>query len=97
MKIIDDAGLRAVFAELDRRANLGLSPWSKADLASQLGIKKQAINIWTKVPAERVPAVSQLLGLKKSILRPDLYDTSDDGVAPLKRKGAGHDRSRAAR
>lgn len=84
-KIIDDAGLKAVFRELERRANAGLTPWSKADLASEIGVKKQAINNWRKIPAERVPMVSRILGLKKSTLRPDLYEPVDDGLPPAKR------------
>lgn len=79
MKIVDDAGLKAVFKELDRRASEGERPWSKAGLAEEIGIQKQAINNWRKVPAERVPIVARILGLKKSVLRPDLYEAADNG------------------
>ena len=74
-----DAGLRAVFRELERRANEGLDPWTKTGLAKSINVHKQAINSWVKVPGKHVPAVSKVLGIKKSLLRPDLYDASDDG------------------
>ena len=80
MRMIDDVGLRAVFSELERRANAGLSPWSKAELASQIDVTKQAINNWSKVPAERVPMIARILGLDRGVLRPDLYE--EDYKAP---------------
>ncbi|WP_341356137.1 YdaS family helix-turn-helix protein [Rhizobium tumorigenes] len=47
---------------------------SMADLARGLGLTRGAIAQWERVPAERVPAVSQLTGLPGRIIRPDLYE-----------------------
>ena len=46
---------------------------SKTALADALGIRPQAINNWTRVPANRVRAVSDLTGIPDYVLRPDLY------------------------
>lgn len=78
-KIIVDPGLQAVFKELERRAARGETPWSKAGLAALIGVQKQAINNWSRVPAERVHLVAHILGLRKSVLRPDLFGRIENG------------------
>lgn len=47
-------------------------------LARQLGIAQPSVSNWTRVPAERVVAVEALTGVRRAVLRPDLY--GDDPV-----------------
>jgi len=47
-------------------------------LARALGISQPAVSNWQKIPAERVLAVAALTGLKRSVLRPDLYPIMDE-------------------
>lgn len=42
-------------------------------LASKLGISKQAVSMWGKIPAERVIAIEAATGIPREELRPDLY------------------------
>lgn len=44
-----------------------------AALARKLGIKRQAIYQWSRVPAERVLEIERLTGLSRYILRSDIY------------------------
>ncbi len=44
-----------------------------ASLASKLGIKRQALYQWKRIPAERVIAVERATGVPRYELRPDLY------------------------
>jgi DNA-binding transcriptional regulator YdaS (Cro superfamily) len=45
-------------------------------LAEKLGIAAGSIYGWRRVPAERVPQVSDATGLSPHTLRPDLYRQS---------------------
>ncbi len=45
----------------------------KAALARAIGVTPQAVNGWSRVPAERVLAVSGVTGVPTHTLRPDLY------------------------
>jgi TorA maturation chaperone TorD len=47
-------------------------------LARALGISQPAVSNWQKIPAERVLAVESLTGVKRSLLRPDLYPIMDE-------------------
>lgn len=51
-----------------RRAGISIG-----QLAKSLGISRQAIYRWQRVPAERVPEVARLTGITPNILRRDLY------------------------
>lgn len=42
-------------------------------LARKLKITSQAVSQWDKIPAERVPEVAAATGLRRHLLRPDLY------------------------
>lgn len=44
-----------------------------AELASQLGIKPQAISGWKRIPPLRVLDVERITGVPRHELRPDLY------------------------
>lgn len=43
------------------------------DLASELGITKQAVYQWRKIPAERARDVERITGIPREYLRPDIY------------------------
>jgi TorA maturation chaperone TorD len=51
-------------------------------LAQALGISQPAVSTWQRIPAERVLAVEALTGVRRSVLRPDLYPEAPDGAAP---------------
>jgi len=51
-----------------RRADISMS-----ELADKLGISRQAISKWTRVPAERVLDVARFTGISPSVLRRDLF------------------------
>jgi DNA-binding transcriptional regulator YdaS (Cro superfamily) len=43
-------------------------------LAEGIGLSRSAVYQWRgRIPAERVPAISNVTGIPKSRLRPDLY------------------------
>lgn len=71
-----DAGLKALFEELDRRASDGKDIGNKTDLARALGVSKQTISQWRRVPvypANRVLEIEKLIGIKRWKLRSDIY------------------------
>jgi DNA-binding transcriptional regulator YdaS (Cro superfamily) len=46
---------------------------SKRKLALELGVTRQAISQWRKVPAARCIKIEQLTGVSRHELRPDIY------------------------
>lgn len=68
-----DPGLRAVFKELDRRKQAGEQPATRVELAAALGIKKQAITRWLRVPPARAVKIESLIGIPRETLRPDIF------------------------
>ena len=42
-------------------------------LATKLGISKQAVHQWRKVPALRARDIEQITGIPREELRPDIY------------------------
>jgi TorA maturation chaperone TorD len=44
-----------------------------SELARRIGIAQPSISNWSRVPAERVLAVEAATGVKRAVLRPDLY------------------------
>ena len=46
---------------------------SRAKLASELGVTRQAISKWRHVPLKYVRRLSQFTGLSPAVLRPDVY------------------------
>jgi len=58
----DEAGLALVLTKI-----------TKADLAKGLGIKKQNLTRWKKVPPHHVPKVSELTGLSREQILPSIY------------------------
>ena len=49
-----------------------------SELARRIGISQPSVSNWDKVPAERVLAVEATTGVNRKILRPDLYQESDE-------------------
>ncbi len=45
-----------------------------SELARQLGVKRQAVFAWKRIPAERARKVSEITGIPLADLRPDLYE-----------------------
>ena len=44
------------------------------ELARLLGISKQAIYKWTKVPASQIIRIEKATGVPRELLRPELYE-----------------------
>lgn len=42
-------------------------------IADACGITREAVWLWTRVPAERVLVVERVTGLSRHLLRPDIY------------------------
>ena len=56
-----------------------------AALARDLGISRQALHQWKRIPPLRVLTVERLTGVPRETLRPDLYPLASvaDGVLPV--------------
>jgi TorA maturation chaperone TorD len=52
-----------------------------AGLARKLGIAQPSVSNWSKVPPERVIAVETTTGVKRNLLRPDLYPEAAPEIA----------------
>ena len=46
---------------------------NRSRLAKAIGLTREAVRRWTRVPAERVVAVEKATGVPREKLRPDLY------------------------
>jgi DNA-binding transcriptional regulator YdaS (Cro superfamily) len=42
-------------------------------LASKLGISKQAVSMWKRIPTDRIIAIEAATSIPREELRPDLY------------------------
>ena len=49
-----------------------------SELARQLGISQPSVSNWDRIPAERVLTVEAATGVNRKLLRPDLYQESDE-------------------
>jgi len=47
---------------------------SLSELARQLGLTRQAVSHWDKVPIKYLRVVSEMTKIPREKLRPDLYD-----------------------
>lgn len=47
-----------------------------AQLAAKLGLARQAVYQWKRIPAERVAEVERITGVPRAELRPDLYEAA---------------------
>jgi DNA-binding transcriptional regulator YdaS (Cro superfamily) len=46
---------------------------SASQLARALGITRQCVCQWRKVPLKHVRAIAQFTGISRAVLRPDIY------------------------
>lgn len=46
---------------------------SVAKFAEKIGVSRQVVYLWDKIPAERVVEVEKATGIPREFLRPDLY------------------------
>jgi len=51
-----------------------------ASLARGIGIAQPSVSAWSRIPAERVLAIEALTRVHRVVLRPDLYESSEDQV-----------------
>ncbi len=52
-----------------------------ASLARTIGIAQPSVSAWSRIPAERVLAVEAFTRVERSVLRPDLYGSSEAQVS----------------
>src|SRR5258708_10795255 len=52
-----------------------------ASLARAIGIAQPSVSAWARIPAERVLAVEALTRVDRTVLRPDLYGSSEAQVS----------------
>jgi len=52
-----------------------------ASLARAIGIAQPSVSAWARIPAERVLAVEALTRVERTVLRPDLYGSSEAQVS----------------
>jgi len=71
-----DPGVAAVVDALNIRAVRNLSPRNKVELADALGVSKQAVSMWHRIPVLHVLKIEQVLGVHRTIQRPDVYGPS---------------------
>ena len=63
LSLMDDPGLERALAAAGNRA----------ELARRLGLSRQAIAKWRRIPADQIIAVEAATGIPRETLRPDLY------------------------
>jgi DNA-binding transcriptional regulator YdaS (Cro superfamily) len=91
--ITGDASDRDENISLTLRAALktaGKAVGGKTELARMLGINRQALYQWRKIPAERVVEIERLTGMRREELRPDLYLRQTLAAAIAMVKAAGY-------
>ena len=59
---------------------------SRAELARRLGLSRQAMHCWVRVPLNRLKLVSRITGIPAAVLRPDLFDSEQK---PRRKKSGG--------
>ena len=84
-------GVNRVWKELASRKHYGLSPKTQGELAAMLGITRQAINQWTKIPPEYVMDISEALGIPPEEIRPDIFGSKVQRTHIRKAKAAKKD------
>ena len=89
-----DRGMQAIEALTNQRDKGGRRILTKVGLAAALGISRQALGQWDRVPPWHVLEVERITGINRTILRPDLYPgesiVSKAGAKGAKRARRGH-------
>jgi len=49
---------------------------SVAKLADMLGVSRQVLYKWKRIPADRILEIERLTGVPRASLRPDLYEAA---------------------
>lgn len=80
-KMVKMAFTAGMSSQVEVDCGLFLTRGAKAKIARALGITKQAVSQWRRVPAGRVLIVSEITGIPPHELRPDIYPEPDDEVA----------------
>lgn len=73
IKTYSDPGLQAVMEALLARYDNDETIGTKTELALALGISKQAISLWQRVPVEHVLTIEALIEVPRHVQRPDVY------------------------
>lgn len=76
---LDTAISRAYHRSMDIVAEVIKAAGGPSALAKSLGVKRQAIYQWGRIPADRVITIERLLGgrITRHQMRPDLYPTDE--------------------
>ena len=67
--------VRVTMQNLENGVDEALAAHSGAELARALGLTRQAIYQWDRVPSKHVLRVEKITGVPRQRLRPDLYPT----------------------
>ena len=54
-----------------------------SELARKIGIAQPSLSNWSRIPAERVPAVAEITGIDRAQLRPDLFGGSSSMASDI--------------
>src|SRR6187551_2011063 len=54
-----------------------------SELARKIGIAQPSLSNWSRVPAERVAVVSEITGVDRVLLRPDLFGESSNTTSNI--------------
>lgn len=68
-----DPGMVAILTELSRRRASREAPSNVATLARRIGVSRQTITQWPRVPPHRAIAIEGILGIPREVLRPDVF------------------------
>ena len=60
----------------------GEAAGSYSRIAAALGLTRQTVAAWQRVPAEHVICVEEVSGMSRHELRPDIYPPPQTGVSP---------------
>lgn len=71
-----DPGVAAVVDALSIRAVRDVYPRNKVELAETLGVSKQAVSMWHRIPVLHVLKIEQAIGVPRTTQRPDVYGPS---------------------
>lgn len=83
----DKRGMKLVMKRMKELAGEG-EHMNKYTLARKLGLTRQAVSNWKRVPVEKVIQISRALDLDPCDLRPDIYPDDLLTISPRLRSNA---------